>query len=113
MLPYTLWSKLPLSTRVKISTQFGVSKVRSTHVSDNKVVDDGYNIHEIENALNIPAMQAYLDSDETDFFKLFEMTVDKIEGRLPVVSENQPIVPETEKEMIEESKPNKKISKKK
>lgn len=78
---YSRWIDLSGETRVKIADALGIPKMRSTHVSDNKVVDDGYNLKDIENALSVPSLQTYLGSTETDVFKLFQMIVDKMEGR--------------------------------
>ncbi len=61
-----------------------IPKVRSTHVSDNKVVDDGYNLADVENAIKVIPMQNYLGSTETDVTKLFQMLVDDADGKKPV-----------------------------
>lgn len=74
---------LPLSTRAKIAENMGIQKVRPTHVSDNKVVDDGYNLQDVENAIKVASMQAYLNSTETDVTKLFQMLIDDAEGKTP------------------------------
>jgi hypothetical protein len=86
-IPYSKWTELSLGTRTKIAETLGIPKVRSTHVSDNRVVDDGYNIKDIENVLSVSSLQTYFNSTETDVFKLYQMLVDKMEGRYvePVV----------------------------
>lgn len=86
-IPYSSWISLPLSTRVKIAEAFGFLKLRSTHVADNQVVDDGYILQDVENALKVASLQNYLKSTETDVTKLFQTLVDKMEGR-----ETPPIV---------------------
>jgi hypothetical protein len=88
---YSLWMGTPFITRVKIAQQFGIAKLRATHVSDNVVVDDGYNAKDIESAMNVEAMQAFLESKDTDVDTLFALVVERIENPvITVVSE--PIV---------------------
>lgn len=82
MIPYTRWTGIPLSTRIKIAEQFNIPKVRSTHVSNDYVQDDGYNVKDMETALSVPNMQAYLNSTETDLMILFQQMVDKVEGKV-------------------------------
>ena len=72
-----------LATRYKLAEVFGFKKVHSTHVSNNEVVDDGFNIKDIEDALTVEKMQNYTSSTEADMNVLFGQTVDKAEGRLP------------------------------
>lgn len=45
---YTTWLNTPLSERIKFATEHGVAKLRPTHTSNNRVVDDGYEISSIE-----------------------------------------------------------------
>lgn len=78
---YGKWTATPISTRTKIAAQFGIQKKRSTHVANNEIIDDGYVIKEIEEALNIDALQKYLGTSETDMLTLWLWMVDKIEGR--------------------------------
>lgn len=84
-IPYTQWLKVSLPTRIKLAEIFGFPKVRSTSVVSDVggdiVADDGYNVHDMERQINVPAMQAYLNSSETDLMILFKNTIDKAEGR--------------------------------
>jgi len=48
---YSSWLKLDLPTRIKIAALLKVPKTGSTHVADNRVVSDGYDIYAIESAL--------------------------------------------------------------
>lgn len=48
---YSKWTALPLSTRTAIAKELGIAKTGSTHVQDNVVVSDGYNINTVEAAL--------------------------------------------------------------
>ncbi len=63
--------------------------MRSTHVSNNQVVDDGYNLADVENAIKVIPMQNYLGSTETDVTKLFQMLIDNAEGKLPIIETPQ------------------------
>lgn len=78
---YSKWLGLPISTRIKIAGQFNIQKRGSTEVVDNHIKSDGYNIKEIEEALNIDAIQNYLGVQETDMMTLWMWLIDKIEGR--------------------------------
>lgn len=78
---YSHWLKLPVSTRTIIATALSIAKTSPTHVQDNVVVNDGYKIQDVENALNLDALQKYLNSDETDFNILWDLLIAKTEGR--------------------------------
>ncbi len=91
MLPYTKWLALPLGTRQKIASEFNILKLRATHVADNQILDDGYNVANVEKAMSVESLQTYLNSSEKDLLTLFQMLVDKIEGRTPPVIET-PVV---------------------
>lgn len=78
---YSHWLDLSLTTRITIAKAFGIAKIGSTHVQDNRIVSDGFNIKDVENALTPEAMQNYTGSDSTDMQVLFDLTVAKAEGR--------------------------------
>lgn len=88
MILYGSWIAQPLTLRHKIAAQFNIKKTGPTEVVANEVTRDGYNLKDIESALTIEALQAYLSSTETDHVKLWNMTLDKIEGKTPVVVDN-------------------------
>lgn len=81
MFLYGHWIKLPIATRTAIAIAFGIPKTGSTHVANNEVISDGYKIFDVENALNLDALQRYLNSDETDFVILWNLLVAKTEGK--------------------------------
>lgn len=86
MFLYSHWLKLPIQTRTLIANQFLIVKKSSTEVFNNEIVKDGYIVGDIEQALNVDALQKYTGSDETDMAVLWDMLVAKIEGReLPAV----------------------------
>lgn len=86
MIQYSKWLAIPLGTRVKIAQEFGIAKNRSTSVINNVVVDDGYVITEVENAMNVQTMQKFCDSKEKDANVLLDLVVAKIEYVAPVTA---------------------------
>lgn len=91
MFLYHQWTELNINTRHKIAAQFGIVKKGSTEVVDNQIKSDGYAVKEIEQALNLDALQTFLDTQETDIAKLWVMLVDKIEGREKVDDIQPPV----------------------
>lgn len=84
MILYQQWRELPLQIRNKIAIQFQIGKTKPIHVSNNEVVDDGYEIKNIESQLTVPNLQTYLASSETDLTKLWLELVDRMTGRTRV-----------------------------
>lgn len=80
---YGLWLKLPLTTRAILAKEFGFSKVGPTHVFDNRIISDGYKLEDVEERLNIDAIQKYTGSDNTDMQVLWDLMVAKAENRVP------------------------------
>lgn len=102
MFLYSKWRELPLTTRALLAAQFGFSKAGPTHVSDNRIVDDGYKIEDVERCLNLDAIEKYTGVEQTDMATLWDLMVAKIEGR---VSEPVPEVIVEEVIVVEEVKP--------
>jgi len=71
----------PLNVRTKITEQFGVPKIRSVHVANNVVVDDGYNVKDIERIISVENLQEFLGTNESNLEVLFQRLVDKMEGK--------------------------------
>lgn len=78
---YSRWLQLPLTTRNTIAKEFGIARTSPTHVQDNRVVSDGYDIHTIESAL---------EAHEADW----EAIVAKAEGRSFVEVKTEELPPE-------------------
>ncbi len=72
---------MPLSTRIKIAEQFKIIKKGSTEVFNDTIKSDGYLIKDIEEILNIPTLQDYLNTEESDINLLWEWMLVKIEGK--------------------------------
>lgn len=121
MFLYHKWLELPLSTRNKIAGEFNIQKKNSTHVVDNIVQSDGYLVKDIEEALNIDAIQKRYNTEETDMVILWDYVVN---GKPEPVASLDDILKEAnktpgfaqtfDKEMKRlEKKPTKKVSKNK
>lgn len=91
MFSYSIWLRTPIEQRQKIAAAFGIQKKKSTHVADNHIIDDGYYIQDVESALTCDSIKAYLVTDESEPAVLWNMLIEKIEGREPVVVE-EPVV---------------------
>lgn len=80
--PYQLWLKLPLEVRDKLVVLFHIPRSGSTVVDygpqGNTVVSDGYKPTDIE-AITLEKMQAILQTEDTNFFGLFEQIATNID----------------------------------
>ncbi len=75
MFLYHKWLELPIQTRIRIASEFGIIKKGSTHVVDNQIQSDGYSVKDVEQALNVDAIQQKLGTNETDMAKLWELLI--------------------------------------
>lgn len=80
MFLYHKWLELPVSTRHKIASEFNITKKNPTHVQDSVVINDGYVVKDIEEALNVDALQKYLRIEITDMMVLWNELVFRIEN---------------------------------
>lgn len=85
MFLYSHWVNASLATRQKIAKQFGIIKRGPTEVVNDAIKSDGYLLKEVEEALNIDAIQKFLETEETEYVLLWNMLIDKVEGREPRV----------------------------
>ncbi len=91
---YSNWLSLPLNTRIKVANQFGIIKRGSTHVSDNMIKSDGFDIKDIETKLTVETLQGFLSSTEGDIHILWRDMLDRIENPIkPVVAQVQSEAP--------------------
>jgi len=81
MIIYSRWISLSLDTRNKIAREFGIVKKGPVEVFANTIKSDGYLVKDIDDALTLTKMQAYLGTTETDPTVLWNYLVDKMEGR--------------------------------
>lgn len=90
------WLELPINTRHEIAARFGIKKRGSTEVVDNAIKSDGYLVKEIEDSLNVKAIQEYVGTKEADMSLLWTWMVEKAEGRemtvpnIDTTSKNEP-----------------------
>ena len=99
MFLYSSWRNLPISTRIQIAEALGIKKVGPTHVRDNVVESDGYVIGDVEAALNVDKLQAYLGTDERDLNTLFKKLVDKVEGNVDTTVDAPVVIPSVGEEV--------------
>ncbi len=103
MFLYSHWLKLPITTRIKIANKFGIEKKGSTHVFNNVIQTDGFNIRDIEEALNVTAMQDFIgDCSETNPEKLWLIFIDKMEGKSIIETTEKLIIKEGVKDMAQD-----------
>jgi len=87
------WLALPMLTRIKLREIFNIPKSKGSLVEGNVVKSDGTTYEDLK-AITLEKMQAFLESDQTDFVKLFNSCLEKIEEldkELEV--EDEPIAP--------------------
>lgn len=91
-----LWVSLSNEQRIRIRSLFSIPRSQHVQVDDGKVITDGTTAEDFK-ALTIEKMQTYLNSPETDFHKLFDLVVVKvqneIEGKPETVVEVVPVAP--------------------
>src|SRR5574343_35013 len=72
------WVSLPFETRLKLIDIFGIKRSGGVIMADNRVLSDGHTDKDLS-VLNVEAMQKYLGVDEADFFKLFNLVLDRLQ----------------------------------
>lgn len=75
------WLQLPNEVRLKLVEIFKIPRSGGAVIEDNRVITDGYTQIDLDTITTL-AMQAYLDTDETDFAILFKAVLKKIEPEL-------------------------------
>lgn len=104
-LSYAIWLSLPLEIRTKLVTLFGIPRSGSTvvdyRVSGAVVTSDGYTAPDLQ-AISLRKMQHILDTDDANYYKLFEEVITHIDALLggtfeAPVSSQEPTPPPPEK----------------
>jgi hypothetical protein len=96
------WVSLDQITREKLRELFNVRRSTMTVVEDQKLKCDGSTYEDLS-VITSEAMQNYLETQETDFIKLFASTLDKLNGKyVPEVKpvEAPPEFKPVEKEIV-------------
>lgn len=88
------WVSLPGDIREKIRELFSISRSSHVQVNDGRIETDGTTPQDFQ-SLTIEKMQAYLNSTETDFLKLFDDVVEKIKNPpISIVNSGIEILPD-------------------
>lgn len=76
------WLELPLSTRVKLASDFNLMRSGNSEVVDHRVVSDGYLFHDLSK-ISVDLMRSHLNltDSEFDFYKLFNLLLQSYEHK--------------------------------
>jgi len=85
MFLYGNWLRLPITIRMKLAAVFGIPKTGSTHVSDNHIQSDGYQVEAVEKAITADNIRKYLMIPETDPDILWVKLIEAVGGRVDPV----------------------------
>ena len=92
MFLYGNWLKLSIVTRMKIADKFGIKKVGTVHVFDNVVQSDGYSVRDVEKALTTESIRQFLETEENDLVKLWDLLINKFENKTPIAKIEENLV---------------------
>lgn len=81
------WVSLPTEVRHRIRGIFHIPKSSNTHVDDGVIITDGVTNEDLK-TLTIGKMQIYLDDDSSDFHKLFDKVVSRVNDELYPKAQN-------------------------
>jgi hypothetical protein len=59
-------------------------------VANDQILDDGYDVRDIEKVMSLSSLQEYTGNNSNDILMLYELMLDKVEGKLPPVIEPTP-----------------------
>jgi hypothetical protein len=100
ILSISMWVSIPNEVRYRIRSIFKIPMSSNTVVDDGRILTDGTTNEDFKH-LTIQKMQIYLDDDSTDFHKLFDKVVARvnddlypkfIEEQTLIVSPGEPII---------------------
>lgn len=77
---YSRWHELPLHVRALLGAEFGFTKTGPTHVVNNRVEQDGFNLHEVEACLTKERIEAYVHTSSDDLHELWDLMIAKVTG---------------------------------
>ena len=86
------WLTLSRETRLKIAEILNIPRTANVEVSNNRVVCDGHSAQDLL-GITVEKLQAALNSEETDVYKLFEQMVSELESEpvTPKIIEEKPV----------------------
>ena len=70
------WLALSFYERQKFAETFSVKKSGGVVMQDNTILSDGYSMEDLM-AINVESMRKFLESDETDFYKLYQSCIER------------------------------------
>ena len=76
-----LWVSLPNEVRYRIRALFNIPRSSNTIVSDGRIESDGTTNEDMK-SLTIEKMQKYVESTSSDFHKLFDEVLAKVNDEL-------------------------------
>ncbi len=79
MFTFSHWLNLSMTTRMKVAEAFGIPKTGRTHVFNNTIQNDGFEIKDIEEKITRESLQSFLETDEENLGHLWRRMVDKVE----------------------------------
>jgi hypothetical protein len=85
------WVSLPNEVRYKIRALFNIPMSGSTMVNDGRIETDGTTYKDFE-SLTVEKMQTYLNEVSTDFHKLFDKVVARVNDELQGKVSNDVVV---------------------
>lgn len=87
LLAYNVWLSTPIETRVKLTKLFGIPRTGEVIVQTGEIQNgnigsivksDGHSAGDLY-AITVEKMQALLNTDDTDFYKMFNHIVENID----------------------------------
>jgi uncharacterized membrane protein len=81
LLTQYVWLKFSHQERILMREVFGIPKSSGIRTTNGIIESDGSNENDLK-VVNVQSMQAFLETDESDFDSLLNMTVEKIDEML-------------------------------
>lgn len=92
MLSTSVWLALSPETRMKLAERLGLQRTGGSEVVDGRVVSDGFTAQSLA-LVTVSMLQEQLKSEETDFYKLFDLLVNEVENKKRVEEEPTSALP--------------------
>lgn len=89
MIQYSKWMDLPLYIKSKLAEQFKLERIRPIHVANNTVIDDGFNLKDVEQVFTIESLQMFLETKEKEVDVLLEILKNWADGTYTIPVEEK------------------------
>jgi hypothetical protein len=83
------WISLPKEIKDKLAGVFHIPKRGTVHVSDGRIIEDGFMKEDLTRCLTLEAMQKYTGSTSDKFIELLSLSIEKVEGNVVPPGEPQ------------------------